>query len=158
METKKHSNLQLEKNSGLYFLMGLTAILLLIYMALEWKTYYKSDFDLASLDVTDELIEEVPLTIQNLPPPKIQVPPVIEIVPNHEKIIETIFESTESDQDREIIPVDDITVIDDPVDEVIPFTVIEDVPVFPGCENVKKNDVFSIISRFPNLMCSSGLL
>ncbi len=138
METKKHANLQLEKNSRLYFFVGLAAILLLIYMALEWKAYYKSDFDLASLDVADELTEEVPLTIQKLPPPpspKIQAPPVIEVVDNDKDLEETVIESTEPDQDTEVIAVEDIPVIDIPVDEVIPFTVIEDVPVFPGCEN-----------------------
>lgn len=138
METKKHSNLQLEKNSGLYFFMGLAAILLLIYMALEWKTYYKSDFDLASLDVADELIEEVPLTIQKLPPPpppKIQAPPVIEVVEDDEDLEETVIESSEIDQNTQIVDVEDIDVIDEDIPDEVSFIVIEDVPVFPGCEN-----------------------
>lgn len=138
METKKRSNLQLEKNSGLYFLMGLTAILLFIYMALEWKTYNKSDFNLASLDVTDELIEEVPLTIQKLPPPpppKIQTPPIIEVIDDEEDIIETVIESNDINQDTEVIDIEDVIVDEIDEDITVIIDLIDEVPIFPGCEN-----------------------
>ncbi|PRX57817.1 energy transducer TonB [Flagellimonas meridianipacifica] len=138
METKKSRELQLERNSNLYFAIGLAAILALIYLALEWKTYYPSYDEFAQLEITDELIEEVPITIQKLPPPpppKIQTPPVIEIVPDEEDIVETVIESNEPDQDTEIADVSDIEVIDDDIPDEVPWVSIEDVPVFPGCEN-----------------------
>ncbi len=137
METKKNRELQLEKNSTLYFAIGLTAILALIYLALEWKMYHPSFDEIAQLDVEDELIEEVPITIHNLPPPpppKIQAPPVIEIVPDEEDIVETVIESNEPDQDTEVADIEDIEVAEDDVPDVVPFITIEDVPVFPGCE------------------------
>lgn len=139
MELKKNPKLELKKNSTLYFMIGLTVILLLAYVAIEWKTYYNTtDWDLASLDVQDELIEEAPMLIEKLPPPpptKIQAPPVIEIIDDDEQKVETFIESSETDQDTEIVDVEDIDFAETPVDEVIPFSVIEDVPVFPGCEN-----------------------
>ena len=138
METKKNRELQLERNSNLYFAIGLAAILGLIYLALEWKMYHPSYDEFAQLEITDELIEEVPITIQKLPPPpkpKIQTPPVIEIIDNDIDIPETPIESNEINQDTEIADVSDIEVIDDDIPDEVPWVSIEDVPVFPGCEN-----------------------
>lgn len=138
MKLKKNQELELKKNSVLYFSIGMAAVMLLAYVALEWKTYYPtSDWDVAELNKIDELIEEPPITFQKLklPPPKIQTPPVIEIVEDDEKIIETVIEPDDVNQDTEVARIEDIVVIKEPVDEVIPFAVIEDVPVFPGCED-----------------------
>ncbi|UII80768.1 energy transducer TonB [Flagellimonas sp. CMM7] len=138
MELKKNQDLELKRNSVLYFSIGMATVLLLAYVALEWKTYYpKTDWDVAELNKIDELVEEPPITFQELklPPPKIQTPPVIEIIDDEEDLEETVIESNEPDQDTEIANIEDIAVIKDPIDEVIPFAVIENVPVFPGCEN-----------------------
>ncbi|MEM9361127.1 MAG: energy transducer TonB [Bacteroidota bacterium] len=138
METKKNRELQLERNSNLYFAIGLAAILALIYLALEWKTYYPSYDEFAQLEIIDELVEEVPITIQNLlppPPPKIQTPPIIEIVDNEVEVTETVIESDEVNQDTEIVDINDIDVVEDDIPDVVPWVTIEDVPVFPGCEN-----------------------
>ncbi|MEL6975034.1 MAG: energy transducer TonB, partial [Bacteroidota bacterium] len=64
MEVKKNSKHQVEKNSGLYFLIGLSAVLALVYFTIEWKTFYASDAEIAMLNISDELIEEVPMTKQ----------------------------------------------------------------------------------------------
>ena len=118
MEFKKNPKLELKKNSTLYFMIGLTFILLLAFVAIEWKTYYHTkDWDLANLDVQDELIEEVPLIIEKLPPPpppKIQSPPVIEIVEDDKEIIETLIESNEPDQDTEVMDVEDVDFVENP--------------------------------------------
>ncbi|MCR9265042.1 MAG: TonB family protein [Flavobacteriaceae bacterium] len=139
MEPKKNQHVELKRNSLLYFFMGMFLVLLLIYTALEWKTYDPVvDWDYAKLHVQDELIEEVPITKIELPKPKIiQAPPIIEIVPDDdENIIETVIESTEPDQDTEISPIETIEVADDDEPEIVPWVLIEDAPTFPGCENV----------------------
>ncbi|PWL37959.1 energy transducer TonB [Flagellimonas aquimarina] len=136
MELKKNQELELKKNSVLYFSIGMTAVLLLAYIALEWKTFYETpEFAQNSEKLND--IDEVlpPITIKLPPPPKTQTPPVIEIVDDEEKIIETIIESTETDQVKEIADIEDIEVAKDDVPDEVSFIVIEDVPVFPGCEN-----------------------
>ncbi|WP_396590582.1 energy transducer TonB [Allomuricauda sp. R78024] len=138
MRPKKNQELELKKNSVLYFSIGMAAVMLLAYVALEWKTFYETpEFAQNSekLNDIDEVLPPITINLPPPPPPKIQTPPVIEIVPDDEKIIETIIESTETDQDKEIIDIKDIVVIKDHVDEVIPFAVIENVPVFPGCED-----------------------
>ena len=65
-------------------------------------------------------------------PPAAQV---IEIVEDEEEVEESIIESTETDNDK-IIEVDDVCIEEDDLDVDVPFAVIEDVPIFPGCENV----------------------
>ena len=59
-------------------------------------------------------------------------------VEDEEEVEETVIESTETDQD-EIVEVEDVEIEDDFEDVDVPFAVIEDVPIFPGCEKVSKS-------------------
>lgn len=137
MEPKKNPKADLTKNSSLYFVMGLAAVMLLTYVAFEWKTYDAvNEYD-TSMNVDDLLDEEVPMTEQIKtppPPPPPQAPEIIEVVEDEEEVEETIIESTETSQDEEIIEVEDVVVDEMEEDLDVPFSVIEDVPVFPGCE------------------------
>lgn len=140
MKPKKNQELELKRNSVLYFSIGLAAVLLLAYVALEWKSYHRTPYiDLAEADVQSDLDELPPITMQlpEPPKPKIQIPPIIEIAPDNPDVIETPIDSNEPDQDTEIIPIDEIPVIDDEEPELVSFIVVEDVPVFPGCENAE---------------------
>ena len=62
---------------------------------------------------------------------------VIEVVEDEEEVEETVIESTETDQDEIII--EEIEVEEEFEDIDVPFAVIEDVPIFPGCESVAKS-------------------
>ena len=143
MQLKKNPKADLTKNSSLYFAIGLALVLLSSWQAIEWKTYEKSAFDYQALNVDDEDDEEVPITEQLKtpppPPPPPPAPEVIEIVEDEEEVEETVIESTETDQE-EIVEVEDIEVEDDFDDVDVPFAVIEDVPLFPGCERVAKSE------------------
>ena len=138
MEVKKSKKADLNKNSGLYFVLGLVLVMVLVWVALEWKTYDEAnDYDI-SLNVEDMLDEEVPMTEQIKtppPPPPPAAPEVIEVVEDEEEVEETIIESTETSQEEEVIEVEFIEVEEVEEDIEVPFAVIEDVPVFPGCEN-----------------------
>ena len=70
-------------------------------------------------------------------PPTPAAPQVIEVVEDEEEVEETIIESTETDQE-EIIEVEEIEVVEDDDDIEVPFAIIEDIPIFPGCEKVSK--------------------
>jgi protein TonB len=76
---------------------------------------------------------------------------VIEIVEDEEEIEETVIESTETDQDEEI-EVEDIEVEEVYEDVEVPFSVIENVPEYPGCEkgsNTEKRKCMSAkIAKF----------
>jgi protein TonB len=143
MELKKNPNLELKRNNSLYFFIGMAVILLLAYLALEWKTYYPvSEWEIGQIDPTSLDEEEPPITIQKLkvPPPKIQTPPVIEIVPDDPDIIDTPIKSTESDPNTEIPSIDDIEVAKTDEPEIVPWITIENAPVFPGCEVISDED------------------
>ena len=137
MEVKKSPKADLRNNSSLYFVAGLAIVMALVFIAFEWKTYDEAaDYDI-SLNVEDMLDEEVPMTEQIKtppPPPPPAAPEVIEVVEDEEEVEETVIESTETSQEEEIIEVDDVQVEEDDLDVDVPFAVIEDVPVFPGCE------------------------
>jgi len=121
--------------------LGLAVVMALVYVAFEWKTYDKADDYDISMDVEELLDEEVPMTEQLKtppPPPPPAAPEVIEVVEDEEEVEETVIESTETSQEQEIIEVEDVMVEEVEEDIDVPFAVIEDVPVFPGCENVAK--------------------
>ena len=48
----------------------------------------------------------------------------------------TIIESTETDQEE---IVEEVEVVEEDLDLDVPFAIIEDVPLFPGCERVSKS-------------------
>jgi len=140
MQPKKNSKADLNKDRNLYFVIGLTLVLGVTWGAIEYKTYEKV-FDLASLDMLEDDDEDIPITEQLKtpppPPPPPPAPEVIEVVEDEEEVEETVIESTETDQDEIII--EEIEVEEEFEDIDVPFAVIEDVPIFPGCESVAKS-------------------
>ena len=149
MESKKNPKVDIGKNSSLYFTLGMALMMFLSYSTVNYKVYDKSSLNLdrVNMDALDE--EEVPITEQVQPPPPPPPPPpapeVIELVEDEEEVEETIIESTETDQEEEI-DIEDLDVEEVEEDVEVPFAVIENVPVFPGCErgnNAKKRKCMS---------------
>ncbi|WP_299682437.1 energy transducer TonB [uncultured Dokdonia sp.] len=144
MENKKNPKADLNKRSLLFFQLGLIAILFTVYFVIEKKTYDKKDFNLAELSADDD-DEDIPIVELNTPPPPPPPPPppapeIIEVVEDEEEIEETIIESTETTQDEEIVEVEEVEVADEEEEIAdVPFAVIENVPIFPGCESKKNN-------------------
>ena len=141
MEPKKNPKVDLTKNSSLYFVIGLSIVLLITWRVIEWKTY-KNVYDYEALIIDDDDDEDVPITEQLKtppppPPPPPPAPEIIEVIEDEEEIEETVIESTETDEE-EIIEV--VEVIEEYEDIDVPFAVIEDVPIFPGCERVNKSE------------------
>lgn len=142
MQPKKNEKVDLAKNSSLYFVIGLATILFISWQAIEWKTYEKDLYGYEALNVDDEDDEEIPITEQLKtppppPPPPPPAPEVIEVVEDEEEVEETVIESTETNED-EIVEIVEVEEEFDDVD--VPFAVIEDVPIFPGCERVSKSE------------------
>ena len=142
MQPKKNPKADLSKNSSLYFVIGLSLILLITWRAIEWKTYSKI-YGYESLNVEDDDDEDIPITEQiKIPPPPPTPPPapeVIEVVEDEEEVEETVIESTETDQE-EIVEIEEVEIEEEFDDVDVPFAVIEDVPIYPGCERVKKSE------------------
>lgn len=140
MKPKKNPKRDLNRNSGLYFAIGLMLVLCLTFVAFEWKTYDTTDYYYTSMNSPDDDIpEELPpmIVFRTPPPPVIITPSILEIISDEEDKPETDFDVIEPDQETEVLEISDIPDIEEPIDTVVPFSVIEDVPVFPGCENEK---------------------
>ena len=140
MEPKKNPKVDLAKNSALYFAIGLCLVLFLSWKMVEYKSYEKESVDIGMLTVDDDDEEEVPLTEQLKtppPPPPPPAPQIIEVVEDEEDVEETVIESTETTHEEVI---EEVEVLEEEVDVDVPFAIIEDVPLFPGCERVKKSE------------------
>ena len=165
MEPKKNPKANVGRNSSLFFAIGLALMLFLTNYAINYKTYDKSNIDIGQLNLDEELEEEIPITEQIQtpppPPPPPAAPEVIEIVEDEEEVEETVIESTEVDQETEIVEVEEVEVVEVDEDIDVPFAVIENVPVFPGCEkgnNKEKRDCMSKkISDFVNRKFNTDL-
>lgn len=139
MKSKKNPNLDVGRNSSIYFAVGLNVMLLLTYLALEHRTYEKSDTLAAVLQISEMIEEDIPMTTINIPPPPPlpQITEAITVIVNTEDIEETVVKSTEIGFDDVIEPaveVSDVVVEEVEEDIVVPFAVIERVPTFPGCK------------------------
>ena len=149
MEVKKNPNVDPKRNSSLYFLVGLTAVLLLTYVGIELKSE-DPRVEVEKLDIVDNFVEdeEAILTmppVQKLPPPPPPAPEVIQIVDNKQVIEDKKIETAEIDENKPVVVVNNASQYGseggtaEEIDEEVPFAVIEDVPVFPGCEKEPKN-------------------
>jgi protein TonB len=158
MEPKKNTKANVGRNSSLYFAIGLALMLFLTNYGINYKTYEKSDTDIGMVNMDEELEEDIPITEQIQtpppPPPPPAAPEVIEIVEDEEEVEETVIESTEADQETEIVEVEEVVVEEVEEDIDVPFAVIENVPIFPGCEkgnnNAKRACMSKKISQFVN--------
>ena len=148
MKPKKNPKLEIGRNSSLYFAIGLNVMLFLSWRALEHKTYDRLEIDLGIVNITEEAEEDALVIQVNTsppPPPPVTIQESIQIVEDVEEIEETIIESTETNQEEAIeervIEVSDVQVEEVEEEVEVPFTTIEDVPVFPGCEGLSKVEV-----------------
>ncbi|OUR92363.1 energy transducer TonB [Flavobacteriales bacterium 34_180_T64] len=140
MKPKKNPDIEVCRNSSLYFAIGLNLMLLLTWGLLEWKTYDKAEVAHDVLVMDKEMEEEIPIININTPPPPpppITVNEAITVVEDLDEVEETIIESSETNLDEAIdepiAKFDDISVEEIEEDIEVPFSVIENVPVFPGC-------------------------
>ncbi|UKM65763.1 energy transducer TonB [Flavobacteriaceae bacterium GSB9] len=151
MEPKKNPKANVGRNSSLYFAIGLALMLFITNYAINYKTYDKEDIDVGMVVMEEEIEEEIPLTQQIQtpppPPPPPAAPEVIEIVEDEVEVEETVIESTEVDQETEIVEVEEVEVVEVEEDIDVPFSVIENVPVFPGCEKGSNNEKRACMSK-----------
>ena len=164
MNAKKHPKANLENYSKLFAQLGLVLTLAIVYMLIQSKTFAK---DLVALNtsgvVIDDHLESNIIYEVELPKPKpIQKKVIINVITqviDETDLPETIFENIDPD---EPVDVKDIVEID-PVETIIenvPFIILEDAPVFPGCEGTreeKKACFTSEIRRFVGKKFNSGL-
>jgi protein TonB len=134
MELKKSPEANIEKKRGVLIAIGLLFSLSLVLVAFEWKTFENELKNLGEIDLS--LIEEeiIPPSVQQPPPPPPPPAPttVIEIVEDDEEIEdELVIDNLDVDESTEIEFIE--TAKEEVVEEQI-FTIVEEMPTFPGGE------------------------
>lgn len=142
MQVKKNPKANLETYTKLFMQLGLVLALLVCYLAIEKKTYDRVVATLGPATYNAQE-EEQTIEIEQVKPPEQQTAPPaapdrIEIVEDERQIEETVIKSTETNQD-DAVEVSKIVeaAVDEEVTEDVPFAIIEDVPVYPGCTGSK---------------------
>jgi len=167
--SRKHAA-NLRRNPTLHFQIGLILALLVTIFFMEVKMPEKAykpdkldyDWEEAVWDEqfqVEKQVVELPEPVVDEPKqPKPQLPDEVTEVPDDQKIIETIIKGTrEVTPDEPMVdPTDGVDYVDipDPIEDV-PFILIEEVPLFPGCEDLDSNEerkacMSSKISKFVN--------
>ena len=140
MRPKKNPQKDLNKKSGMFFVIGLLLVLGMVYTALEWKSFESfKEYEVAFIKTDESIDEEIPVfEIEVTPPPKPPVLPTeIEIIEDDDPIEETEVIAIEVNTETEVVDVKDFEVIEEEEEVKVIWSTIEEVPVFPGCENEK---------------------
>lgn len=143
MEIKKNPKSNLENYSKLFIQLGLVLALFVTYVAMENKTYDRAIDAFGDANMQDLMEEDIPITERpEIVPPKSPPPPApekIEIVEDEKEVEETVIETTETDE-TEAVVVEEIIEMEETetIVEDVPFAIIEEVPVFPGCTGTKQ--------------------
>ena len=145
-KSSKHDT-NLRKNSMLYFQIGLILCLLGAYTALEYNFKQKTYAVAQPLELEDDdtfyvkpftVVEEQPVKQEtsNSKPKVLVEPKIIEDDEVEAKETKKIVDAIVNDLPKDKTPiVDDRDLkIEEPVDVTIPVNLVENVPVYPGCE------------------------
>lgn len=146
----KYPEVDVFQFSNTFFNFGLVVAIGLTVLAFGWTTYEEVVFiPDGALELDDEIEIEPPRTAEPPPPPPPPPPPVIQEVP--EELIEEEEQVEFADQS-----IEETTIVDAPKVEAAPpppppppppqpkveeiFKVVEDMPRFPGCEDISNKD------------------
>ena len=148
MEIKKNPGAEISRYSFIFFQLGMVLMLFFTWRGMEWKSFDRMDLDGGMVLVSDLLDEDIPIMdLPNTPPPPPPPPAaaistVILEVEDEAEIEETVIESSELNQNADIADIEDIEEGEIEEEEIVnvPFAVIENVPIYPGCEDQPNNN------------------
>jgi len=163
----KYPEVDVFRFSGSITLAGLAAALFLILVLVSWTTYDEQvEFQNFDVEIDADVVVEPPRTAEPPPPPPPPPPPVIEEVPDEmimdEEEVEFMDQSIEAesivDAPEPVAEAEEVAAPPPPPppevfeDEI--FKVVEQMPRFPGCEDIagtmneKKNCATQKLYRF----------
>lgn len=136
MEAKKTPKADLESKRTIFVQIGLIIALAAMLVAFGWKSYDKTQLNLASRQVEKVDEDLVEITTQNKPPPPPTPPPattLINIVQDNVDVDDELNIDAEATQLTEIPAYTPIASTEEQeVAETEIFTVVEEAPSFPG--------------------------
>ncbi len=158
MKPKKNPEADLRRKWVLFLQIGLILVLFLTLQAFQWKTYDSkpSENDKIMVDNLEEETPPVTMIPEVTPPPRPKaIVDKIDEVPDDEEIKEDAVAPADFDL-KDLPEPDDIVEPKRPEEPIdVPFDFIEEVPLFPGCEDLhgnseRKKCMSSKISNFVN--------
>lgn len=157
MELKKNPEVDVEKKKPFFFMTGLVFAMAFVLVAFEWKIFEQSAMELGQLEIELEEEEMIPITQQQPPPPPPPPPQtqIIEIVEDDEEIEEELeIEDTEVTEDTEVEIIE--IVEEEEVAEPEIFSIVEDMPSFPGGE-AKLFEYLGKSTKYPSMAKDAGV-
>jgi protein TonB len=140
MQIKKYPNKNLNKNRILFFQIGLSLVLCISFISLEWKSYGKS-YEPETVDPGDDFTEQaIVIEIPKVKPEPIEKKKVEKIKKEPEPVEpnddpDQIFDEPEPEPNPD--PNEILTGLEKPIPDpiiLVSSKVVEKFPVFPGCE------------------------
>ncbi len=133
MELKKNPQANIEQKKSLLFMVGLMVSLASFCIIVQWKEYDLVQQMFGDIEYEQEEEEMIPITQQEIVPPPPPPPAAveIEIVEDDEEVEDIEIEETEIDEDTEV---EIVEIVEEVEAEPEIFTVVEDMPSFPGGE------------------------
>lgn len=160
MQAKKTPKANLEAKKVLWIQIGLIIALVIVFVALEWKSYEKRELDLGQREVIDVPEEIIPITEQKVKPPPPPPPKqtlVINIVEDDVEIEDDDIDiDADADMDTEVEEYIPIEMEEEEINETEIFTVVESMPEFPGGEA----ELYKYLSKnivYPTMAQESGV-
>jgi protein TonB len=155
MEVKKNPEVDLERRSSSFMMIGLLTALAITLVAFEWTTFEKKIGEMGKLQL--DLLEEEVIPPSATPPPPPPPPPapttVLEIVEDDEDIVEVEQIDQEIKEDTKVeTPIRREEVVEE---EQI-FTIVEEMPSYPGGEN----ELFKYLGKsikYPQMAIDAGI-
>lgn len=155
MQLRKNPEADLERRKLSFWMIGALTALAITLVAFEWTTFDRSREGLGALEL--DLIEEEVIPPSATPPPPPPPPPaptqVIEIVDDEEEVVETETVEMEVQENTEVqAPVQREEEV---VEEQI-FTIVEDMPAYPGGE-LEMRKYLGKSSKYPQMAQDAGI-
>jgi len=139
MKQKKSEDANLEKKRGSFFFLGMSAAFGMMLSAFVWTSYDIAEYTTGGLDLDFAEEEVIPpnMIVPPPPPPPPEVTTVIDIVDDTEVIEEKedLFVEQDIKADVQIVEI-----VEQEVEEVEIFMVVEKMPVLPACKNVSGDE------------------
>ncbi len=142
MTLKKNPKANLNTYSKIFMQLGLALALFVSLLTIEYKTPAKTLTESNPYVLNGYIEQDIPQTIvrenkiKSIPKKIIEK---ITIIDDTKKTVEDFIRPDNFDEPVILDP-SEIVVIDEPTEEIddIPFSILEDVPIYPGCENLSK--------------------
>ncbi|MBK9628489.1 MAG: energy transducer TonB [Flavobacteriales bacterium] len=132
MEAKKSPEADLEKRKSSFMLVGVLTALAVTLVAFEWTAFEDKIEDMGALQL--DFLEEEVIPPSATPPPPPPPPPapttVLEIVEDEVKVEDKVVIDEEVKEDTKV----EVQQREEVIEEEQIFTIVEDMPAFPGGE------------------------